>query len=80
MKRKINSIESKRYFDALVESITESVAALARSMRRVGLLALAAARPAKEAGGGKAPGAALAVAGGIVGLIVLRKVIRRVRG
>jgi hypothetical protein len=55
-------------------------AALARSLRRIGLLALAAARPPKEAGAGKAPKAALAVAGGVVGLVVLRTVIKRIRG
>jgi len=55
-------------------------AALTRSLRRIGLLALAAARPPKEKGGGKAPKAAGAVAGGIIGLVVLRMVIKRVRG
>jgi len=54
-------------------------AALTRSLRRIGLLALAAARPPKEAGGGKAPKAAGAVAGGIIGLVVLRMVVKRVR-
>lgn len=55
-------------------------AALARSLRRIGLLAVAAARPPKGAGGGKAPKAALAVAGGVVGLVILRTVIKRIRG
>jgi len=54
-------------------------ATLARSMRRIGLLAVAAARPPK-AGGGKAPKAVGAVAGGIIGLVILRKVVKRVRG
>lgn len=54
-------------------------AALARSMRRIGLLAVTAARPGKE-GGGKAPRAALAAAAGFAGLLVLRIVIRKARG
>jgi hypothetical protein len=47
-------------------------AALARSLRRVALLALAAARPPREKAGGKAVKAALAVVGGIGALIGLR--------
>jgi hypothetical protein len=69
----------------IARSLSEGVkaldtATLARSMRRIGQLALAAARPPKKAGGGKAPRAALAVAGGVVGMVVLRKVVKRVRG
>lgn len=47
-------------------------AALARSLRRIALLALAAARPPREEAGGKAIKAALVVVGGIGGLIGLR--------
>jgi len=55
-------------------------ASLARSLRRVGQLAVATARPSGKKGGGKAPKAALAVAGGAVSLVALRVVIKRVRG
>ncbi len=65
---------------SLAQGIKEiDMAPLARSLRRVGLLALAAARPPREKGGGKAPKAALAVAGGIAGLVALRVVVKRVR-
>ena len=47
-------------------------AALARSLRRIALVALATARPPREEAGGKAVKAALAVVGGIAGLIGLR--------
>ena len=55
-------------------------AALAKALRRLGLLALAAARPPKEKAGGRAPRAALALAGGIASLLALRMVIKRLRG
>jgi hypothetical protein len=56
-------------------------APLARSLRRIGQLAAATARPPKAQGGGsKAPVAAAAVAGGIVALVALRMVVKRIRG
>jgi hypothetical protein len=56
-------------------------APLARSLRRIGQLAAATARPPKAQGGGsKAPMAAAAVAGGIVALVALRIVVKRIRG
>lgn len=55
-------------------------AALARSLRRVGLVAVAAARGPREKASGKAPKAAAAIGGGVAALIVLRMVIKRVRG
>jgi hypothetical protein len=55
-------------------------AALARSLRRAGLLAVAAARGPKEKAGGKAPKAALAAAAGVAALVALRVVVKRIRG
>ncbi len=67
---------------SLAQGIKEiDKASLVRSLRRVGQLAAATARPPREkSGGGKAPKAALAAAGGIVGLVVLRLVVKKVRG
>jgi hypothetical protein len=66
---------------SLAQGIKEvDKAPLARTLRRVGQLALATARPPKEKAGGKAPKAALALAGGVAGLVALRVVIKRVRG
>ncbi len=67
---------------SLAQGIREvDKAPLARTLRRVGQLALATARPPGEKkGGGKAPKAALALAGGVAGLVALRVVIKRVRG
>ncbi len=55
-------------------------AALARSMRRVGQLAVATARPSGEKAQGKAHRVAAAAAGGVAGLVILRLVVKRVRG
>jgi hypothetical protein len=55
-------------------------AALGKSLRRAGMLAVAAARGPKEKSGSKAPKAALAAAGGIVALLALRLVVRKARG
>jgi len=54
-------------------------AALARSLRRVGLLAVAAARGPGKKTAGKAPVAATVI-GGAAAFLVLRKVLKRVRG
>jgi hypothetical protein len=53
-------------------------AALARSLRRIALVALATARPPREEAGGKAVKAALAVVGGIAGLIGLRLAAKKI--
>ncbi len=53
-------------------------AALARSLRRVALLALAAARPPREEAGGKAVKAALAIVGGIGALFGLRFAAKKI--
>jgi len=66
---------------SLAQGIKEiDKAPLARSLQRVGQLAVATARPPKAQGRGKAPKAALAATGGIVGLVVLRLVVKRIRG
>ncbi len=55
-------------------------AALGRSLRRVGQLAAAAARPSGAKAGGRAPRFAAAAAGGVAAVIALRLVAKRVRG
>lgn len=55
-------------------------AALMRSLRRVGPVVLAAARPPREKGAGKAPRAAAVAAGGVAALVALRVVIKKIRG
>ena len=55
-------------------------AALGRSLRRVGLLAVAAARGPKEKAASKAPKAAAVAAGAVAALLALRVVIKKVRG
>ena len=64
---------------SLVSGFKElETAPLARSLRRVALLALAAARPPREEAGGKAVKAALAVVGGIGALIGLRFAVKKI--
>lgn len=53
--------------------------ALRGNLRRIGVLAVAAARPPGEKAGGKAPKAVLAVVGGIAALLGLRAAARRIR-
>jgi len=66
---------------SLAQGIKEiDKAPLARSLQRVGQLAVATARPPRGQGGSKAPKAAAAVAGGIVALVALRLVIKKIRG
>jgi hypothetical protein len=70
--------------DEIARSLTRGweeldTAALARTLRRVGLLAVATARRPGGKAGGKAPKAALAVVGGVAALIALRVVKKKIK-